>query len=87
MQFVQIRLQSKNNSINVNNIKHNLRISETKNQINKNNNILIYEDKVINDNKEIKKYFSKIEKERQELIKQHNEIFKKNHKQKFKKKF
>ena len=78
MQFVQIRLQSKNNSINVNNIKHNLRISETKNQINKNNNILIYNGEVINDNKEIKKYFSKIEKERQELIKEHNENFKKN---------
>ena len=78
--FVQIRLETKNNSININNIKHNLRKVKTENEINENNNILIFDNKTFDNNKDIKKQYSKINKIRNNFINEHNEIYKSNNK-------
>jgi len=76
--YVQVRLQSRNNSVSINNIKHNLRTIKTKNVINDNDNILIFNNQIIDNNLEIKKQFREISQIRRNMIKEHTLIHREN---------
>ncbi len=76
--YVGVRIETKNNSVSLNNFKHNLRTLETAGQINNNDNILIINNQIIYDNESIKNEYINLVKIREEIIQEHETIYKEN---------